>query len=96
MIVSGEKEEEYREIAGYWVQRLLLNENGNKYNLKEAEKTAQSILHFIRDNKWDIYPDSKQAPVYECNYWALSIGMGKIELGAPEHPVFIIKLNYND
>lgn len=107
MIASGEKKEEYREITGYWVQRLLLDGNGNKYSLKKAEKTAQSILHFIRDNKWDIHPDSiitydsirfrngysKQAPVYECRCWAISIGLGKIELGAPEHPVFIIKLD---
>lgn len=25
-----------------------------------------------------------------------AFSMGKIELGAPEYPVFIIKLNYND
>lgn len=107
MIVSGEKKEEYREITGYWAQRLLLNEDGNKYSLKEAEKTAQAILHFIRDHKWDIHPDSiikydkirfqngysKQTPVHECQYWGLSIGFGKIELGAPDHPVFIIKLD---
>lgn len=110
MIVSGEKKEEYREITGYWVQRLLLDMNGNKYSLKEAEKAAQSILHFIRDNKWDIHPDSiikydkihfrngysKQAPVYKCNYWGLSVGLGRIELGAPRYPVFIIKLDNND
>lgn len=109
MIVSGEKKEEYREITGYWVQRLLLDKDGNKYRLKEAEEAAQAILYQIRDCKWDIHPDvlvkydtirfrngySKQAPVYECNYWALSIGVGKIELGAPEHPVFIIKLDSN-
>jgi len=81
MEVSGEKPEEYREIKGYWIHRLL---RGGY--IRNTIPLFQQYTHVrIRRGYTNI---TALFPIKE-----MTIGYGNPEWGAPtEREVFIIKL----
>lgn len=88
MIESGEKKEEYREIKPFWIRRLtelktdtLLFSHRNGY--QEVPFKKYDAVRFR-------YGYTKRTMTFEVE--DIVIGMGNPEWGAPETPVFIIKL----
>lgn len=88
MIESGEKKEEYREVKKYWIRRL-------------TELKTDELLFSYRNNhqvipfkKFDVvrfrYGYTKKTMCFKIE--DIIYGKGKPEWGAPEEPVFIIKL----
>ena len=81
MIASGVKKEEYREIKDYWSRRLeRLDDNDMIGGYNEFD-----VVEFRNG-----YSKYAQSMMVECE--GITIGRGKPEWGAPDKPVFIIKL----
>jgi len=80
MELSGEKLEEYREITPYWEKRLY-------------HKLYPKIKQF---REYDVVQArngyAKNAPTFKRECIEITTGIGKPEWGAPDYPVFIIKL----
>jgi len=102
MIESLIKPEEYRGIVGYWIQRLMVYEDGSKISKLVAESLANNKAHLkmlLSDGKikfidFDFVRLScgytKRTRTFA--FGGLSIDKGNKEWGAPEDDVFIIKL----
>jgi len=88
MIASGEKPEEYREMKPYWIKRL------SHYGEYIAEMNGIYFGHETR--KFDFvkfrsgYATDAPTLLIECH--GIERGIGNPAWGAPEYPVFIIKL----
>lgn len=82
MIASGKKKEEYREIKPYWEKRLY-----HPLYPKILQFREYDAVEFRNGYK-------KDAPkiLLACN--EITVGVGNAEWGAPNAPVFIIKLGY--
>lgn len=94
MIESGEKREEYREIKPYWARRLcsigtdgafcdLCEEHGINNDCNAHSDKGYTLVRFR-------YGYTKRTILFELK--RISIGIGKPEWGAPDYPVFCIKL----
>ena len=103
MIACGEKKEEYREIKPYWVNRLLRvrrdfaydfdayfdcismleNETEHAMNVMDAVYTDYNYVCFHRG-----YTNATMTFIVK----SIGVGKGKPEWGAPDKPVFVIKL----
>lgn len=83
MILSGEKKEEYREIKPYWAKRLL-------WTIEESDDEREGFEQYDAVEFRNGY--SKDAPTMLVECKGISVGIGNPAWGAPEHPVFIIKL----
>ncbi len=86
MILSGEKTEEYREIKMYWAQRLM---NGFP-KVHGIEKLNPDFKHFDTITFKNGY--SKNARTMIIEHKGIEMGVGLYIFGAPNYPVFIIKL----
>lgn len=111
MIAKEIKPEEYREIKGYWVKRLLLDENGNKMTKESAHDLSEAIRYAFSDNwknellpKESIIPYEKivfkngyspNAPTLAFKFEGIIIGRGKLEWGANENE-FYFKLQLGE
>jgi hypothetical protein len=80
MELSGEKTEEYRAMTPYWEKRLYHKLYPRIMQYREYD-TVQ-----VRNGY------AKNAPVFERECLGVTAGMGNPEWGAPDYPVFIIKL----
>lgn len=83
MIERGEKQEEYREITRYWINRLC------------KDKAFDGIVctYFICkdfDAVCFSYGYTRRRMLWECK--SVDFGQGRPEWGAPDHETFIIKL----
>lgn len=93
MIERGEKKEEYREIKPFWQKRLM---ECYQLGLCRHRRCIECIdTPWLCVNKhFDAirfrYGYTKRTMLFECK--GISIGVGKPEWGAPDYPVFIIKL----
>lgn len=81
MIVSGEKKEEYREIKPYWEKRLFHPLYPEILQFREYD--AVEFRNGYRKNADKILISCKE----------ITAGIGNPEWGAPDTPVFIIKLD---
>lgn len=101
------KEDEYREITRYWVQRLFVHFDGSKIDKKRADHIAFLIKELgyykviweasLLIKPYDICELKngyhKDAPVFYKEYLNnITVDIGKPEWGAPDYPVFCIKL----
>lgn len=101
------KTEDYREITGYWVQRLFTHFDGTKIDKGYSQQIAFSIndagldetvrLYSLLIHHYDICKlkngYQKNAPVFYKQYLNdVSTSIGNPDWGAPDYPVFIIKL----
>lgn len=80
IIASGEKKEEYREIKSYWEGRLC-----HPFYPVIRQFRNYEVIKFKNGY-------GKNAPVLTVEFKGIEIGTGKQEWGAPDCPVFIIKL----
>ena len=87
MIESGEKTEEYRALSDYWYSRLVTID-------RNAPENSDVEWHLWESYRFThvkfSYGYTKRTMTFECK--GISIGKGRPEWGAPEEPVFIIKL----
>lgn len=85
MILSGEKEEEYREIKEYWITRLGKIFTINPFNLEPISNTPKEIM--FRNGY------RKDSPLFiaKCT---LHIGKGREEWGAePDKKYYVLKIH---
>lgn len=105
MIESGEKKEEYRLLKPYWEKRLLDYKGLADYYEKHKKELAVKRLLFphrpLIENPAVAFPRGYDAVRFSYGYTKrtmtfkceeITIGYGKPEWGAPDEPVFIIKL----
>lgn len=106
MIAGGEKKEEYREIKPYWEKRLFDYKGPFAYYKEHyKEIRVKKILFPYRQPIEDVYHAFSRgythvrffrgysaAQTMTFTVEDIDIGKGKPEWGAPENPVFIIKL----
>lgn len=90
MIDRGEKPEEYREIKPYWTKRLTDYNNIHKwfediYKRKFNVSIPHRYTHVCFHKGY-----TSTTMTFEIN--RIVIGTGNPEWGAPDKPVFIIKL----
>ena len=102
LIESGVKTEEYRELKGYWIQRLTRYGNDTLNGRFYADFLASSpdVLKYNIEQricsytKYDAvkfsYGYTKRTMTFEIE--SITIGKGNPEWGAPAEDVFIIKL----
>jgi len=111
MVAKEIKPEEYRDVKGYWVKRLLLDEKGNKMTKAAAHDLSEAIRYAFSDNwKNELLPKesiipydkivfkngySKTAPTLAFKYEGIIIGRGKLEWGANEDD-FYFKLQLGE
>lgn len=103
MIESGVKTEEYRDLSSYWISRLTRYGRDEKLNGRLYAGFLSSSPHILRLNveggimsftrfeavKFS-YGYTNRTMTFECK--GISIGKGRMEWGAPDNDVFIIKL----
>lgn len=97
--LSG-KSEEYREITPYWTQRLFRSLSNDHLSHYYAKRACDFILKngrppaYVRYRSFDTATGhlGYSKTVFVKKYLGLEIGIGEAKWGAPEHPVFIIKL----
>lgn len=106
MEAGGVKREEYREITGYWVKRLLTSPFGKAYVASRADQIATRIkeiglpaamseykLSPIGYDKIAVYNGyHKNRLTWSVQYKGLTVGIGRAEWGAPEYAIFILKI----
>ena len=105
MIESGEKKEEYRLLKPYWEKRLLDYKKLVDYYETHKKELAIKRLFFphrpLIENPAGAFPRGYEAVRFSYGYTkrtmtfkceGITIGYGKPEWGAPNDPVFIIKL----
>ena len=80
MILYGEKKEEYREIKPYWERRLY-----HIYYPQIRQFREYDAVEFRNGY-------SKKSPVMLVDCIEITAGIGNPAWGAPDYPVFIIKL----
>ena len=80
MILCGEKKEEYREIKPYWERRLY-----HIYYPQIKQFREYDAVEFRNGY-------SKKSPVMLVECVEITAGIGNPAWGAPDYPVFIIKL----
>ena len=105
MIERGEKKEEYRLLKPYWEKRLLDYKKLVDYYEKHKKELVVKRLLFphrpLIENPaaafsrgYDAvrfsYGYTNRTMTFECK--GIEIGTGRPEWGAPDEPVFIIKL----
>lgn len=97
LILSGEKTEEYREIKGYWVKRLLCQIGQTCQFFDENYKYKNSGIditnyfqHYDAIEFTNGYGNHMPKMLIECK--GITIGRGNPEWGAPDTDVFILKL----
>lgn len=90
MIISGEKQEEYREIKLYWTKRLLKTDiDFDLEKLKNQLRKENSCLYrtIILRNGY-----SKNSRSIKCRV-SISIGYGNLDWGAiPGKEYYILKI----
>jgi hypothetical protein len=89
MVLSGEKYEEYREIKPYWIKRLLSNIE-HLTSLSDIEAVGARFKKFDCIEFTNGYSKSSPMVTKECQ--GIDIAVGLYILGAPNIPVFRIKL----
>ncbi len=97
-----DKPEDYRRISAYWLVRLFQYTNGHRIRTEEAVMMlaewldGQYDLRHIEPIKYDAAEAkngySATAPMFRKKYHTVEIGVGNPEWGAPDDPVFILKL----
>lgn len=99
MILSGNKTEEYREIKPYWITRLVdtifkyqSKEEFMKWYYNPPEKVTLQHLVNAYDTVTFKNGYSKDARTMIVEFKSVEIGVGLYVMGAPNYPVFIIKL----
>lgn len=103
MIASGEKREEYREIKGYWADRLTYHEHHERITCEkslEDEIYADQHRRFgtgVFKNIYDVVEFKngyrKDSPVIQFKIKTITWGCGRPEWGAePGKKYFVIKL----
>lgn len=102
MIESLIKPEEYRDISSYWIQRLMVLEDGTKIPKFLAElysKHIETLKVLLSEGKVKFrkfkfvrfsYGYTKRTMTFELS--GITIGKGREEWGAPSKDVFVIKL----
>lgn len=102
MIESLIKPEEYRDISSYWIQRLMVLEDGTKIPEFLAElysKHIETLKVLLSEGKVKFrkfkfvrfsYGYTKRTMTFELS--GITIGKGREEWGAPSKDVFVIKL----
>ena len=101
MIACGEKTEDYRAITPYWRNRLIQN----YWNETFKNNSIERLSRIWDDGKPEIFGFNGimgyDAVCFHRGYTnttmtferkSLDIDKGNTNCGAPEHPVFIIKL----
>jgi hypothetical protein len=104
LIAAGKKKEEYREIKHYWCKRLLLDDNGDRINTKNAKDLCEALKYAVNPQVMDqllpkealvpydkiIFKNgySKNAPTLIVQFKGIIIGNGQKELGANEDSVY--------
>ena len=81
MIASGEKKEEYREICGYWIKRLIEGEHHDS-DLYDRYKPFENVCFHLG------YTNTTMTFRILC----ITQGYGIPEWGGGNWPVFIIML----
>jgi len=98
IIKSGEKDEEYREIKLFYVKKFIKwSVNERTYNILNPEN-IEKVKRDLKSNpiNYDYihfkngYGKNVPSIMVECK--SIEIGVGLYVLGAPNYPVFIIKL----
>ena len=88
MEMSGEKSEEYREITPYWQRRLT--------HFGEYIAEVNGIYMGTEPRVFDAVKArngyGKNVPTFIRECLGINVGIGNPEWGAPDYPVFIIKL----
>lgn len=85
MIESGEKKEEYRAVTQYWMRRLI----EDVYEYEEEDACCRvCYADYDRVCFHRGYTSTTMTFIIE----SIDTGKGKPEWGAPDKPVFIIKL----
>lgn len=87
MILSGEKTEEYREIKPYWINRLCKTESFSVNNTEISTKLLKEYDAVKLTNGY-----GATLPNFTIKLIGITVGQGNPEWGAPEEPVFILKL----
>lgn len=96
-----DKTEDYRMITPYWTVRLLEWNDGDKISKQDAVSITEDlknhrIVHGLRARKFDIVRArngySAAAPTFVKPHIDTKVGIGNPIWGAPEKPVFILKL----
>lgn len=99
MIESGEKKEEYREIKGYWIRKMIATiETGKEIDQHPREENMAMLKEKESKNRLIKYTSvlfrygyTKKTMEFKCE--GISIGIGNPKWGAPkDEEVFIIKL----
>lgn len=95
MTVTGEKEEEYREMTLYWKQRLRTGPKNGVCH--EAGSCNDCYYNDHPQCRWKHYDTRtmrrgyrKTDPMLVVEHKGTTIGTGRPEWGAPDHPVFIL------
>ncbi len=89
MVLSGEKHEEYREIKPYWEKRLCREFYADTQRACLLEG-RDSFIKFDAIEFTNGYSKSSRSVTKECQ--GIDVGIGLYVLGAPNIPVFRIKL----
>lgn len=102
MIESGEKKEEYRACSPYWRRRLVWCFSPDDISCMSERCTACSCCVLQDEKNYDEMLKKYDFVVFHRGYtdttmkWSIkdiTLGLGKIEWGAPAlAPVFIIRL----
>ncbi|MCF0201776.1 MAG: hypothetical protein HUK08_00290 [Bacteroidaceae bacterium] len=100
MIESGIKKEEYRELKDFWIKRFCYTkeqvkncDNCIKHYCKRTIEKGYNYSGYSVRNFQQVqfsYGYTSRTMTFEID--SIQIGVGKPEWGAPEKPVFIIKL----
>ena len=83
MIERGEKQEEYREITRYWINRLCKDKAFDGIVCTDFICRDFDAICFS-------YGYTRRRMLWECA--GVDFGQGRKEWGAPDHETFIIKL----
>lgn len=105
MIERGEKLEEYREIKPYWEKRLIDYAGLRKYYAENRKELLFKQIFFphrpVIENIMSAFSRGYEAVRFSYGYTrrtmtfevvSIDTGIGRPEWGAPDTPVFIIKL----
>ena len=106
MIASGEKKEEYREVKPYWEKRLIdykglwtyYNEHYKEVRIREVlfphKPPLKDVCHAFPRGYTHVrfFRGYRAVQTMTFTIEDIDIGRGRPEWGAPDCPVFIIKL----
>lgn len=93
--LTGEKEEEYREMTMYWKQRLR---TGPKAGMCHESQLCNHCECNYQKCRWKLIDTRTMRqgyrttdPTLVVEHRGTTIGIGRPEWGAPDHSVFILK-----